>query len=277
MADGNPFVAEVAVDLEDPLEAADHQPLQIELRGDAQEELHIQGIVMGHEGPGRRAAGDRLHHRCFHFEEIVGSHEFADQVDDPGALDENLPHLGVDDQVDIALPVTGLHVGQAVEFLRQGQKRLGQEPDRGDMQGEFAGLGPERDTRRADDIADVEGLEIGKDLVTDGVLLHVELDPPLPVLHLDKGGLAEGAAGNDPAGHRKCRRIFLDGFLVTIGVHHISGGVLRPEIIGIGIYPRLPERIHLASSLQQQLAQLFHDSVNPFLRPLIRTFPKLAK
>ena len=62
------FVAEVAVDLVDAVEAADDQALQIELRRDAQEEVHVERVVMGLEGPRRGAAGDLLHHRRFDFE-----------------------------------------------------------------------------------------------------------------------------------------------------------------------------------------------------------------
>ncbi len=92
---------------------------------------------------------------------------------------------------------------------------------RGDMEGKFAGLGPEGVTDGADDVADIEGLEIGKGHFTDGVLLHIELDPPLAVLHLDKGGLAEGAAGDDPPGHHKGPVVLRDVFLIGVSIHHI--------------------------------------------------------
>ena len=59
----DPFVPEVTVDLVDAFDAADRQPLQIELRRDAQEQLHVERVVMRHERPRERAAGNRLHHR----------------------------------------------------------------------------------------------------------------------------------------------------------------------------------------------------------------------
>ena len=52
------FVAEVAVDLVDAVEAADDQPLEIELRRDAQEEVEVERVVVGGEGPRGGAAGD---------------------------------------------------------------------------------------------------------------------------------------------------------------------------------------------------------------------------
>ena len=45
------LVAEVATDLEHALEAADHQPLQVELGGDAKEQVEVERVVMRHEGP----------------------------------------------------------------------------------------------------------------------------------------------------------------------------------------------------------------------------------
>ena len=55
------LVAVDPADLEDPLHAADQQPLQVQLGGDPQEQVDVERVVMGDERPGRRAAGDRLH------------------------------------------------------------------------------------------------------------------------------------------------------------------------------------------------------------------------
>ena len=52
----DPFVAEVAVDLVDPLEAADHQPLQVQLGRDAQVEVDVERVVVRHERAAPRAA-----------------------------------------------------------------------------------------------------------------------------------------------------------------------------------------------------------------------------
>ena len=71
----DPLVPEVAVDLVDALQAADDQPLQVQLRRDAQEELHVERVVMRHERPRQRAAGDRLHHRRLDLEVAAGVQE----------------------------------------------------------------------------------------------------------------------------------------------------------------------------------------------------------
>ena len=122
------FVAEVAVDLEHALEAADDQALQVQLRRDAQEQLHVERVVVRDERPGRGAAGDRLHHRRLDLEEAVRDHELADRLH---ACCERSTKTSracrVGDQVDVALAVALLLVGQAVELVRQRPQRLGEQ------------------------------------------------------------------------------------------------------------------------------------------------------
>ena len=67
MAAIHAFVAEVAIDFKDLAHAAHHESLQIELRRNAQKELHIKGIVRRHKRTRRRAAGNRLHHGSLYF------------------------------------------------------------------------------------------------------------------------------------------------------------------------------------------------------------------
>ncbi len=71
------LVPEVVPDLVDPLEAADEQPLEIELVGDAQIERHVERVVVGDERTGRRAAVERLEHRRLHLEEAALVEEAA--------------------------------------------------------------------------------------------------------------------------------------------------------------------------------------------------------
>ena len=47
MLGGDAFVAEDTAYLVDLVEAADDQPLEVQLQGDAQEELAIEGVVVG--------------------------------------------------------------------------------------------------------------------------------------------------------------------------------------------------------------------------------------
>ena len=67
----DPLVPEVTVDLEHSFDAADGQPLEVELGRDAQVERHVERVVMRRERPGQRAAGNRLHHRRLDLEEAA--------------------------------------------------------------------------------------------------------------------------------------------------------------------------------------------------------------
>src|SRR5690625_7127673 len=56
------FVAEVAVDLEHLLESADGGPLEVQLRGDPQEQVQVEGVHVRDERPRRGSRGDHLQH-----------------------------------------------------------------------------------------------------------------------------------------------------------------------------------------------------------------------
>ena len=79
---GNAFVAEVAIDFVDALQPAHDQPLQIQLRRDAQVQIDIERVVMRDERPRRRAAIERLHHGRFHFDEAARFELAAQRRDD---------------------------------------------------------------------------------------------------------------------------------------------------------------------------------------------------
>ena len=90
---GEPFVAEVAVDLVDALQPAHHQPLQIQLRRDAQVQIDVQRVVVRDERTRRRAAVERLHHRRLHFDEAARFQLPAQRRDDARPRDEHLAHF----------------------------------------------------------------------------------------------------------------------------------------------------------------------------------------
>ena len=66
-----PSLRKLRFNFEDFVEAADEQALQIKLRRDAQVKIEPERLVMGPERLGRRAAGDGLQHRRFHFEKAA--------------------------------------------------------------------------------------------------------------------------------------------------------------------------------------------------------------
>ncbi len=65
---------------------------------------------MGPKWPCRRTAGYRLEHRRLHLDEAATSHERTGLLDHSAAREENIHHLRVGDQVEVALPVAELLV-----------------------------------------------------------------------------------------------------------------------------------------------------------------------
>ena len=119
MPGGEAFITEVTVDLEHLLEAAYHQPLQVQFRRNAQVHVQVQAVVMGDEGARGGAAGDHLQHRGFGFHKVFLHQEVTDTGHDLGANLERLARIFIDDQVHITLAVFGLGVGQALVLLGQ--------------------------------------------------------------------------------------------------------------------------------------------------------------
>src|SRR5207245_3578135 len=111
------LVAAVAIDLVDALETTHHQPLQVELGGDPEKQVHVERVVVSDEWSCDRPAGDGLHHRGFDFDVTAGVEEAAHRLDDPRALHKYFAHLGIHGHVEVALAVTQLYVGAAAPLF----------------------------------------------------------------------------------------------------------------------------------------------------------------
>jgi hypothetical protein len=115
-----PLVAEHPTDLEHPGHAAGHEALQVQLRCDAQVQVDVEGVVVGDERLGERAAGDRLQERRLDLD-VAAVHELGSQrVDDRSSLGEHPSGVGVHREVDPALPVAGLGVLEAMPLVGRG-------------------------------------------------------------------------------------------------------------------------------------------------------------
>ncbi|MPM47145.1 hypothetical protein SDC9_93853 [bioreactor metagenome] len=109
----NAFIAEVAADLVDAVKAAHYQAFEVQLKGDAQVEVLLQLVVMGHERLGGSAPVNRLQNGGLYFQETTLVEVVSQRIGDgcPGA--EDLAHFLVDGQISVPLTVAGLRVGQA--------------------------------------------------------------------------------------------------------------------------------------------------------------------
>ena len=68
---GDALVAEVLAELVDAVDAADDEPLEVELGRDPQVEVAVERVVVGGEGPRQGAAVERLQDRRLDLDEAV--------------------------------------------------------------------------------------------------------------------------------------------------------------------------------------------------------------
>jgi len=217
--------------------------------------------VVGAEGLGRGAAGHRLHHRGFHLHVAAVVEKFADQPDDLHPLLEHLARLGIDDQIEIALAVTGLDIGQAVELLRQRPQRLGDHLQGGGLQRQLAGLGLEQPSLDADNVAHIPFFKEIVDLLAQQVAAGIDLEAFAGVLEVKEGRLAELAHRHHPAGHpvAVARVVVTFGCEVFALGQDVDDGIRGLEGIAEQLDAGLGQGFGLFPPLFEKVARCFHD------------------
>ena len=113
------LVSELTTKLVDALKTANKQALQWKLGCNAQVVLGVQSVVVRNERLCVCAAKNLLKNRGLNLHVAVRLHELANDGNDLGALAEYVADLGVHDKVNVALAITNLAVGEAVELFRQ--------------------------------------------------------------------------------------------------------------------------------------------------------------
>ncbi len=184
------FIAEVAVDLIHALQAAYHQPLEIQLRRNAQVEIDVERIVVRFKRTRRGPAGDGLHHGRFHFDITARIQKTPDRLHHFAAFDKNITHVLIHDQVHVALAIAQLHVLQAVPFFRQGQQVFTKEGELFRVDGQLAGARAEKISGHANVVAQVKQLVQGKTFFPHEVELHVNLQTLAALLQMGEPGFA---------------------------------------------------------------------------------------
>lgn len=58
----NALIPELPPDLVNPVKPADHQHLEVQLRSNSHVELHVEVVVVGHEGLGGGSSWNHVHH-----------------------------------------------------------------------------------------------------------------------------------------------------------------------------------------------------------------------
>jgi len=111
------FVPVHSSDLVYSLESADNESLEVELEGYPEFYILIKCIVVGLEGSGCCTARIGYEGGSFDLHEITAVKEVSYLLDDPGSSDKCILYFGIHDQINISLSVSGICVGQTVEFL----------------------------------------------------------------------------------------------------------------------------------------------------------------
>ena len=190
-----------------------------------------------------RAAGDRLHHRRLDFEVAARRHELANRGDDAAPRLEHPPRIGVDDEIEIALAVADLDVGQPVPLLGQRHQALREEvqPRRPDR--ELVGLGPEQPPLDADPVAEIEQLEDLEIELRQRVLPDVDLHLGVAVREHEEVRLAERANREDAAARDR-----LDALGFELVVRPLAVGV---DQLGDRVPPLERARVDLDAELRE--------------------------
>ena len=129
------LVAEVAVQLKHLREPADKQALQVKLRRNTERYRFFESIVVGLKGLGRSAARNILQHRSLHLHEASLRQERANLTDNARTGDEAGGTLRIAHQIQMALAVAHILVGQTMKFVRHRPQRLGQKREGSDAHG----------------------------------------------------------------------------------------------------------------------------------------------
>ena len=115
----------------------------------------------------------------------------------------------IDHQIDVALPVARLDVGEPV--MQVGQRVLAgrQQLELLEPQRQLAAPARDRLARDADDVAELRVADRGEQLLAEAVGARQQLDPAAAILEVEEGGLAHqrgGPSRDPPAGSARPTR-----------------------------------------------------------------------
>ena len=139
--DVDALVAKDPAELEDPFHASDDQPLQVQLEGDPQVHVDVEGVVMGDEWPRGGTALNAAEDRTFDLPEAVILQVAPDGPDRASPHLEDVAGPFVRHEVDVALAVAHLDVGESLVLVRRRPQRLAQHLETLDGDGDLALVG----------------------------------------------------------------------------------------------------------------------------------------
>ena len=245
------FIPEVAIDLENLLDAADHEALEVELWRNPQEELHVECVVMRHKRPRERTARNRLHHRRLDLEKPAGDEKLPHRGNRPATDLEHVTHVGIHHQIEIPLAVPNLDILKAMPLFRQRDEALREELQAGHPDRELVRLGTKQVAGDPDVIAVVEQLRHGELGLAERILPDVRLNPTPAVGEHEETGLSETADAEDSAGAGSLDPRRLEVLLAAgaVLVDQCADGMSGREAVRVRTNAQLRDRLEIGAPL----------------------------
>ena len=128
----------------------------MQFKSNAQEQLHIERVVVREEWASMRAACFHVQHWCFHFNELVVMQCLAEAGNSCMANFKCASCLFVNNQVGVALAVARVYVGQSMPLVGQWSHCFRQQLCALYLDGQFAFAGGHHQTGNANPIAKVK-------------------------------------------------------------------------------------------------------------------------
>ena len=248
VAEVDALVAERPAQLEDPLDAADAQPLQIQLGGDAQIQIEVVGIDVGQKRARIRPAVDLLQDRRLDLQKPLAVQGFPDRVQHTAARPDEVAGFGVHREVDVAGPDPRLLVGQALPLVGQRAQALAGQPPAAHHQRAGARLAVAHVAGHLDQIAEIDGPgEVGGGAFVQRRIVKQQLDLTGPVAQLSEQHAAVVPDAQYPPGHG-----YAD---VVVGVDRLRDGVAGCLPDRVGVHAAVLQRLELGHPDSHLLGQ----------------------
>ena len=226
VAEVHAFVAERPAQFEHPLDPADAQPLEVQLRRDPQVQVQVVGVDVGLERPGVGPAVDALQDRGLDLQETLGEQSLPNGAQDVTAGADEIAGNRIDRQVDVAGPHPGLRVGQPLPLVGQRSQTFAEHAPAGDQHRPGSVAAVPHPAGDLDEIAEIHQGEV----VRIGVqrrCVEQQLHVTRPVPQGGEGDAAVVAGAQHAARHH-------DGGAVAVGQRRShSVGRRPPDRVGV--------------------------------------------
>jgi len=209
--------------------------------------------VVCHEWACRRAAGNRLKHRRLNLEVTSPLHEPADRRDDLEASLEDVTHLGIRNEVHVALTVARLGVGEPMILLGQRPKRLRQQGDLAGLHRELAPAASQHDARGADPVAEVEVFGGRETPVTQDVQATEQLQLTSSVAKNQKSELALIALRHEASCDRNDVSRLGSRLEVGVALGKLTGARRDLKTVDVGLAALVTNRVELGSAHKKRV------------------------